>query len=52
DRLEIKVIRVDLDSIKIDLALLGSLKKPSKKFKKSFIRSEKTNKKNKRRKRK
>jgi len=43
------VIRVDLDSIKIDLALVGSLKKPSKKFKKSFIRSEKTHKKDKRR---
>jgi ribonuclease R len=49
DRIEVKVIRVDLDSIKIDLALIGSLKKPSKKFKKSFIRSEKNNKKNKRR---
>jgi len=43
----VKVIRVDLDSIKIDLALIGSLKKPSKKFKKSFIRSEKIKKKNK-----
>lgn len=49
DRIEVKVIRVDLDSIKIDLALVGSLKKPSKKSKKSFIRSEKINKKNKRR---
>lgn len=49
DRIEVKVIRVDLDSIKIDLALVGSLKKPSKKFKKSFIKSEKINKKNKRR---
>jgi len=28
DRLEIKVIRVDLDTIKIDLGLIGSKKKP------------------------
>jgi len=52
DRLEIKVIRVDLDSIKIDLGLIGSQKKPSKKFKKSFIRAEKSKKKIKRRKKK
>jgi len=52
DRLEIKVIRVDLDSIKIDLGLVGSQKKPSKKFKKSFIRAEKSKKKIKQRKKK
>ena len=52
DRLEVKVIRVDLDTIKIDLGLIGSQKKSSKKFKKSFIRSEKSNKKIKRKKKK
>ncbi len=52
DRLQVKVIRVDLDSIKIDLGLIGSQKKPSKTFKKTFIRSEKSNKKIKRRKKK
>ena len=39
DRLEIKVIRVDLDSIKIDLGLVGSQKKPSKKFQKIIYQS-------------
>ena len=52
DRLEVKVVRVDLDSTKIDLSLISSQKKPSKKFKKSFIRAEKVNKKSKRRKKK
>ena len=39
-------------TIKIDLGLVGSQKKPSKKFKKSFIRAEKSKKKIKRRKKK